>query len=790
MSARARPAKRDLRLLDYQKEHNADMMAILRKNHIGFDSSDTGLGKTPNALALVAKADAQFITFGPASVEGVWAREIGKYKLPRYVGFISYETMGRGSAPVKVSRGGVAGEGQLIKKVKVATKSGKTTRTEYLVTDLFKKMLANPPRGAKGTFLIFDEVDALRNASNVNKVVGAFGRHIRANAPRGTRMIFMSATPADKEESAINFCRAMGYITMRTLTSGSGVNFKAEGLQELINACYKPHMQYQVEVQADSEGTDQEVKVDVLTPILDEYHWGTSSYKSTTMNKKLVFDLFVDVIMPGISSAMPSVGIPRMMYRGFFNISREVDRNRIEKAVLALQEIVRYDPETGEITGTRDRESKGKVFVELGEIEAGMVYDFCRMAHQDLKNRDEPYSKPMLVFHRNDSIDTALRYFRRYGIEPDVLAGTIEGVNTSPSKREPIIKEWNENKNRRLLLCNAKAMARGLSLHDVSKDKNGRGYQRRIMYIMPSYEMLVLHQGSGRIFRAGATSVGEAYFVFPANAPILTNMMDALMKKSGVTKSLLKQKNKGYVKFPGEHPRYIEPLAGIHPVSARTGEKLPSGGFIDESRIPWNIRGKKKLEQPIGLIIEWIKAGKPVPFMEQEILEPNWKMVKQMEDMAKDIDAIPPGTPGPSSAQAGSPSQAEIDDELDNLFGEGTSTRKPITVPDIDYSKDIDVDEPGDLGDLRGLGDSMSDLRIRSEEDDEEPIGVGRIRSDDEDEDFLGSSSAPRKAVHFRSDDSDIGEPEDEDDEDFLSESSSRVSRRASSEDIDDLSQF
>jgi hypothetical protein len=95
------------------------------------------------------------------------------------------------------------------------------------------------------------------------------------------------------------------------------------------------------------------------------------------------------------------------------------------------------------------------------------------------------------------------------------------------------------------------------NLHDTVGDS------QRFMFISPTYEIMLLHEATGRIFRHGSKSKGVVRFVFCKTEKRADLILDSLLTKTKILKDLLTQQVKDGIKFPGEYPKCYCDINGV-----------------------------------------------------------------------------------------------------------------------------------------------------------------------------------------------------------------------------------
>jgi superfamily II DNA/RNA helicase len=148
------------------------------------------------------------------------------------------------------------------------------------------------------------------------------------------------------------------------------------------------------------------------------------------------------------------------------------------------------------------------------------------------------------------TIDKARRALKAAGFA-DVaeLTGDVP-----PTSRQAEIDRFNTSDTCRAMVMTTQTGGIGINLHDT------QGGRKRVMFILPDYKVISIHQCVGRIFRYGSLSSGEAYvFYSQHDGGSAANIMASLAKKSVVIRSVLSGQENKEQKLPGEYPVYVEP---------------------------------------------------------------------------------------------------------------------------------------------------------------------------------------------------------------------------------------
>ena len=275
---------------------------------------------------------------------------------------------------------------------------------------------------------------------------------------------------------------------------------------------------------------------------LDEaYNWGLQidPIKTRTIFNRehtkdniglIMFDFVTQVALPYLGSAMPSLPLGNS-YNGFFKISSAKDANTLLNGISDLKKATRHIDELEmELEAAKKKTgSIGAVIIALEQCESAKVNDVIRLAKEDLAS--DPNLKVILYFnyYKNHSIDSALKKLKKYG--PLEYSGRIKDIAI---RQRNIDLFQQDNNDYRVLIGTVKAGSSGIDLDDKF------GTHPRIMYIMPSYEILELYQAVGRVTRSDSKSKGTVFFVYASGeGAVEGKLLDALARKSEIAKQFI-----------------------------------------------------------------------------------------------------------------------------------------------------------------------------------------------------------------------------------------------------------
>lgn len=555
------------------------------------DTSVMGSGKTYSTGGLVSAFNARFLVIGFPSIEfKPWREFVEKYELPEFIDFLTYNKLsgGKDGWVAKIRKPGSDCSVPLLSRKTIRQKTNNLGQTvtlrnpivNFTVTEAFKELVGPPKPGDKHscTFIIFDEFHALKNITSLRRsAAAAMARYVMEYARGSCRMIYLSATPFDKEEHARSICYAMGIMKSDTLRERDETGkYSPKALGELVAVCSRPEYRYKLR---DHVLTGQNPLRDVTGDILAEYEYGENFNGDNA--KTLVYRLVTEVVFDKISSAMPPLNIPSMLYRGFFPIADETRRGYVIDGMELINEAIKetqgYANNINDPVGNFD----GRITLGLVEIERGCVVDMCDYVFARVKAaraQGMPW-KGVLGLNYMVNVETAMDYLTRRGGNAIVYAGKdLEGTPTPPRLRTGIVDEFQGNDAIEFMIVIIASGGVGISFHDDDlRSTEHNGGRKRIVVASPDYRFTAIHQFFGRFNRSGSRSVAECMLYYPnisylestgaTSTVTLANILNSLAKKARVTDSTLFAASRGLIQYPGDYPRYIH-----------------GAGFVDEER--------------------------------------------------------------------------------------------------------------------------------------------------------------------------------------------------------------
>lgn len=490
-------------LIGEQVPHVHRLLSILQKNHVAFDMSIMGAGKTYTTTELSKQAGFKnVVVICPATVEAKW-KTMTKFGLNLFK-VISYQSLR--------SRKGCKPSHDLLNRIDgTGDDEGEITFTPSATLE---KIVA------EGTLFVFDEAQNIKNKNDQWLACKTISTYLLKNGPN-SRFILLSGTPIDKEEHAINLMNMMGFIRAGRLYTYNKEerHLKLQGAQELIDYCNF----------IDTDKTNEFLRNNRI---------------NEANVKHICYQLFQQIIKVSITSSM---GVPKNEYgisckNGYFNIKDDDDKVKLTDAITMLHSASKYNDKTGTVEVGKD--NLGSISRSLMKIEEAKINTFVRITLKVLT--EVPNSKVGIFVNYSSSIEKLKTLLSEYN--PVLLQGTI-----SKDKRQINIDKFQEpNLNCRIIIANLQVGSTGIDLDDKT------GNYPRFALGSPNYIIQNLHQLTFRFLRRDTMSQATFRFVYGKCARKETSILNALARKSKVMKETLGEQVEADIKFPGEYEEDVE----------------------------------------------------------------------------------------------------------------------------------------------------------------------------------------------------------------------------------------
>lgn len=507
-------AVQTLNLRPNQREHFKRVLNILSKFYFCVDGSEMGTGKTYVAAAIAITLKLPAIVFCPLSARKTWqdvftTYGVSVYNLPGTCGIISYDDL-------RAKKGYQPNHGLLVR-------DDTGTSTVFYPTTLLVDIIK------AGVLIIFDECQKTKNASGQNKASKALIRQIYAQGGN-SRVALLSASALDKEIQVVNLLKMVGFITSRNLYSKINGEFRLEGIQELYN-------------------WSRLINPAGTKAFLDRNPSPTNTKQAT----KHVFDLFIEVLKPGLMSIMPrpKYNGRKDVKNGYYVLSPEDDL-KYQAAISQLSEAVRYNPETGSVV---QKGNMGAITKALICGQEAKMRTMVRLARETLlakptvnEKGENLYPKITLYADYYPVIDFLLGELKEF--KPLELTGRVK----EKVRNANISKFQEANSNYRLLIANPLVGGLSVNLHDTD------GHFPRTTYMMPGYKINELHQATGRTFRDGIEGDAKIRFLYGLSASSIreNSILNALSRKGEVMQKVHSEQSDYGMLFPNQYENYYE----------------------------------------------------------------------------------------------------------------------------------------------------------------------------------------------------------------------------------------
>jgi len=479
-----------LKLESWQVPHFKQVENIITKNYCYIDTSVMGSGKSYIVAGLAIKYGFSLGIICPKTVISVWSTITSEYNIPVHF-LLSYQKLR--------SIAGKNPKHELLERIN-------STKVMFRPTDLFISMARS------GLFLILDEIQYIKNDSDQYKACQTLTSTC-LSIGGSCRFALLSGTPFDKEEHAVNLLRLIGYIQNDKLYEYRKdlLELKLLGAQELIDICIKMN----------PEKTQY---------VLENYPIDRKNVPG------LCYKLYIEVIKSIIISAMPppKVDSEKDVKNGYYKLSRD-GSYKLEQAIRDLSRASKYNPITKDIDCRKPNwRDITKAHMNIENIKLEIL---IRLTHKQLQQ--DPQCKIIIFVNYVNSIKTLHQELMIY--QPAIMYGS-----TCENDRDKVINDFKNDENLRLLIANTKVGGIGTSLDDKF------GNHPRYTYIIPTYNILDLHQATYRTYRHGTKSKATIRFIYGKINLRETSILNALSRKAHILRSTLDAQCENGICFPGE----------------------------------------------------------------------------------------------------------------------------------------------------------------------------------------------------------------------------------------------
>ena len=480
-----------------QVDHFWAVVRMLERQHFYLDTSIMGTGKTYIAAAVAIYFKLPLFVIGVLASKDVW-EDIAKKSGVPLVDFLTYERL--------------AGSKRYPNIQDYLQRQDVGTTVYYQRTEKLIKMCDN------GILCVVDEIQKVKNDVARTKAIREVVRTI--NASEVSRCGLLSGTPMDKPEQIVNMLRILGYVKYRRLYNigpKRSLQYEDQALGEIIREARKLDK---------NKANELIVKNTITIESVDG----------------LIHDLFINVFKPKVMISMDPItfDVNIDIKNGYYFLEPDDEKN-LRDGIKELKD------NAGIVIVGKNYQAtsafNGNITKSLMKIEGAKVNIISRNVRHDLiKHRTTKVVVYVSYIKNLEKLETLLKEFK-----PLVLQGKVP-----PNQRTKVIDSFQRDSSRRLLLGNIVVGGAALSLHDTIGDTP------RIMYLVPNFNIIDLHQATRRIIREGLKSDVKIRFVYGLGHVMETNILNALARKTDFMGQILDKQVEHHVKFPGDYENEIE----------------------------------------------------------------------------------------------------------------------------------------------------------------------------------------------------------------------------------------
>lgn len=476
-----------MELYPTQQVHVQNAINIFKERKCIIDTSVMGSGKTLTSCVIAKNLGLSLYVVGLKSTFGNW-KNISNVFDVKLKDIITYQTL-RSVKNVQPKHG-------LLRK----------SMGYFRVTDKYKDLCK------EGVLIIFDESQNAKNDTAQYKACKALSKYICNEPETKSRVMFLSGTPFDKEEHSVQYINMMGFMKCNNLYEYDNICnvYKQTGLNELLTHANMLNPQKALEIQNNY-------------PIA----WNLGNKIVKSLIYTLVYNLFIEIYKPlhFITMPEPVLQCIRDIKNGYYTIENKEDLDDIYKGLEKLTRCIK-EKENGKL-------DYNELTNALVLLENGKLNNIAKLTLNDLMCKDK--NKKVVIFVNYKKSITRLQDLLR-DYSPLILEGS-----TKTEDRARIMEEFqNPNNDHRVFIANTRCGGIGVSLHDTN------GGFPRTTYIIPTFNIIDLHQAIFRTIRVGTKSLCTVRFVYAKNKNIddlkELKLLTVLARKSVVMKSVLNEK--------------------------------------------------------------------------------------------------------------------------------------------------------------------------------------------------------------------------------------------------------
>ena len=489
-------------LLPHQLEHVQRIVDTMSEHSSMLDLSLMGRGKTYTSSYVATVMKSIVVVVCPASVESKWKEMRTKFNAPIWK-VISYESL-RGVKNKQPKHG-------LLQRIDRQGKVG-------LFTSFKPTKALSSVTKTRRVLFVFDEVQKTKNKSATAKACIALAAHAYTRSQ--SKVLLLSGTPIDKRQQSINLLRMMGLITSSTLAytdAETGV-IRQVGYDKLHKTCMK------------------------LNPVKTlEHEDNYNLKKKITDYPKVIYDLFINVVLKYLSSKMPDdIKTCKLDIRNRYFLTTEDEKRELERNIKNMQSF--FNEDRTQLL-RNDINTFGAIQKALCGIENAKVGIIARNAHRILA--DDPTTKVCIMLNYTQSLKKVTELLCDY--KPVVVNGSVP-----KHKRSQILEEFQTpSLSSRLVIANMDVLSTGVDLDDKFGDR------KRHVFASPNYKTMVIQQMTYRFLRANTKSDTKIDFVYGQCRLEEESVLRCLSEKACTMREACLDGKNNYVRYPDQYPKVL-----------------------------------------------------------------------------------------------------------------------------------------------------------------------------------------------------------------------------------------
>jgi hypothetical protein len=507
--------KMSMQLLPHQTSHVERLKSILAGNFFAVDTSTTGSGKSYTAMYVAKALGFRHVIFVcPNSVKAKWlalTKEMG-------IGctILTYNNVKGGYSGNTIQPGHA-----LLTRTdtwEARTNADPVRKTVFSATPLFRQMCQ------EGIFFVVDETQGLKNKSDQFLAVSEMTRTMAAGGS-ANRVLFMSATPLDKQEQCFQYLQLFGITAPDTqLSDWCTVNH--QHVWENMRPIYDTSLACNKDI------------TDAYCPV------PRGKWDSVKALRPIAYRLFVSAILPAHSAAMNAFPSLLTKYKALYKVLDATEQSILQDSLRNLKVTVAFDESTGksDLTGNNTGSAFSKITKFLMGIEQGKVGTFARVVKHKL---GFPGTKVIVMLHYTASVKALAVQLAEFN--PIILTGEVKAelrAELTESFQQP-------NAERRLIIAITSVVESGIDLDDK------HGQFPRTIFANVSYHTMSLMQAAGRVSRANTASAADVVYVF-GQGSVESRVLESLARKEGVMTEATPQQLAEGTQYLSSIPTFVE----------------------------------------------------------------------------------------------------------------------------------------------------------------------------------------------------------------------------------------